>query len=152
MASATLHVLLPVLMATAMNAIIYTTGWNQGSRRMSNRNSYLPPGYIIAIVWTILLAMLGYVHYLTFPQPVHWLIVATIAYCISYPVLTSGFNVAMNALNFIALVMSISVSVATLTVARKPAFLFTIPLLAWASYVNVTGYIASNQKSFDNVA
>lgn len=129
-----LHILVPILLALAMNALIYIKGWNRTPQQIKSAR-LLPPGYVIAIVWTVILGVLGYVHYKLYPHPAHWVVVATIGYCISYPVLTSGLkDDRAPLLNTVALLLAILVAITTANV-QKEATVYTSPLLAWTSYV-----------------
>jgi tryptophan-rich sensory protein len=59
------HILIPVISAIIMNGIIYALHLNKINSKELNK-LYIPPGYIIGIIWTILFALLGYVHYLLY--------------------------------------------------------------------------------------
>lgn len=130
-----IHIVTPILLALAMNAVIYAKGWNSSGSDVE-RSRLLPPGYVIAIVWTLLLACLGYVHYKLYPNPAHWIIVFTILYCISYPILTSGLRRQRAPMfNMIALFLAVFTTWITASVNVTAAY-YTLPLLAWTAYVN----------------
>lgn len=69
-----LNVLAPVLAAGVVNGVIYRQGWSSdsnGSRASMTSRAYselLPPGWAIALIWTLLFALLGYAHYRVFPS------------------------------------------------------------------------------------
>ena len=78
-----IHILVPIILAIVLNFYIYTQGWNNDNEK----NSKLPPGYIIGSIWIIILGLLGYIHFLLYPSVYSWFIVLTILYCLSYPFL-----------------------------------------------------------------
>ena len=78
-----IHILVPIILAIVLNFYIYTQGWNNDNEK----NSKLPPGYIIGSIWIIILGLLGYIHFLLYPSLYSWFIVLTILYCLSYPFL-----------------------------------------------------------------
>ena len=56
------NIFIPVVLAIIINLISFGLGWS-GKSKDSKRNPLLPPGYVIGIVWIIILGLLGYVHY-----------------------------------------------------------------------------------------
>lgn len=138
-AALVLNVVLPVLLAAAVNAVIYMRGWSSptnGHNRLQ-RTTALPPGWAIAIIWSFILALLGYVHYRTFPSIASFVVLATIVFCLMYPFLTRLRAENSRVLNVTTLV--IAGIVLSLTAARgdRRAVLAVAPLFAWASYVNI---------------
>ena len=135
-----IHVLVPIMTACILNAYIYIRGWDSQSyksRTLQPGNKYLPPGYIIAIVWIIILGLLGYTHYLVYPSAASYTIIFAILYCLAYPFLTSGLQASKadvyNALSFIiATIVFIMVYM-----QKHEAFVYVIPFVLWTSYVNV---------------
>jgi tryptophan-rich sensory protein len=127
-----IHVATPVVIAMAMNGLIYMKGWGGGYK-----NPMLPPGYIIGSIWIVILGLLGYAHYLTFPSAASVAIAITILYCLSYPFFTSGLQYNKSKLyNTLALLVSFSTAI-LVVVHDKNAFYYMVPLLAWASYVKL---------------
>jgi tryptophan-rich sensory protein len=135
--TAVVHTLVPVVAAMVLNGIIYGLGWNSEQNDNSMNNKYLPPGYVIAGVWVIILGLLGYTHYLVYPSYASAIIVLAVLYCLAYPFLTGGLR-GDNAdiLNLISLVIAIAV---ILSVGMKDvrAIVYTIPFLLWTTYVNI---------------
>jgi|LakMenE09Jun09ns_1017247.scaffolds.fasta_scaffold00383_2 tryptophan-rich sensory protein len=128
-----IHVLLPVLAACILNGYIYLMGWNS----TKSENPLLPPGYVIGIVWIIILALLGYAHYLVYPSYSSWVIVAAIVYCLMYPFLTNGLKDRMMYLfNGIALIFAILVFATCYSTVVESA-VYTVPFLLWSVYVNI---------------
>lgn len=141
-----LHIGVPVAAAVILNGVIFANGWgsrggNEAARRL------LPPGYIIGIIWMAIFAVLGYLHYLLYPSVASFAIAATLAYALAYPVLTSGLSPRDAPLyNTIALIVSFSAAIAV--GAARPRYLaFILPLLVWASYVNVVDAVAVKRSS-----
>lgn len=126
------HVLIPVFCAVAMNAYIY-----KNKRASENKN--LPPGYIIGVIWTIIFALLGYVHYRLYrlDNRINFgsmSIVLFICFSLFYPLVLNeklGYF-----LNLISLILSFVLGVVVLDYSRN-VFLYLIPLLAWVSFVNL---------------
>lgn len=126
-----IHILVPIMLAIVLNFYIYTQGWNNDNEK----NSKLPPGYIIGSIWIIILGLLGYIHFLLYPSVYSWFIVLTILYCLSYPFLTSGLqNTDNNIYNVIALILAIIV---TIIMYYKSNIIYAIPFLLWTFYVNI---------------
>lgn len=109
-------------------------------------NPYLPPGYIIGIIWIIIFGLLGYVYYLLFSKS-HILTVGTISiilmvfFCLLYPFLTRGFHneLVSDILNKLTFLFSIIVGI-IVYIENKTAFIYVIPLILWSFYVNVIFY------------
>ena len=126
-----IHILVPIILAIVLNFYIYTQGWNNDNEK----NSKLPPGYIIGSIWIIILGLLGYIHFLLYPSGYSWFIVLTILYCLSYPFLTKGLqNTDNNYFNLIALLLAIIV---TIIMYYKSNIIYAIPFLLWTFYVNI---------------
>jgi tryptophan-rich sensory protein len=126
-----IHILVPIVLAIVLNFYIYMQGWNNDNEK----NSKLPPGYIIGSIWIIILGLLGYIHFLLYPSLYSWFIVLTILYCLSYPFLTSGLqNTDNNYFNLIALILAIIV---TIIMYYRSNIIYAIPFLLWIFYVNI---------------
>lgn len=126
-----IHILVPIILAIVLNFYIYTQGWNNDNEK----NTKLPPGYIIGSIWIIILGLLGYIHFLLYPSVYSWFIVLTILYCLSYPFLTSGLQNTDNSIyNLIALLLAIIV---TIIMYYKSNIIYVIPFLLWTFYVNI---------------
>lgn len=137
MYKAILHILAPIIAASIINAIIYLSGWSNEQRADNYQNKLLPPGYVIAIVWVIILGLLGYAHYLVFPSYSSAILVLAILFCLAYPFLTSGLRKERSDMyNLISLIFAIAVMI---SVGRQKikAIYFTIPFVIWTTYVNI---------------
>lgn len=131
------HIFFPIILALLMNYVIFTNHWN----KMSKINDYLPPGPIIGLIWTIIFGLLGYAHFILYSNK-KWFasksIILLLLFCICYPLFTSGLsNLKIgNVLNSLTLILSFVVSIIVFDASTK-AFKYMIPLLVWASYVNL---------------
>ena len=139
-----IYVLTPVILAIITNSIIYTNNWQ--SQDTNPRNPLLPPGYVIGAIWTAIFALLGYALYLTRDNQSASLascsIVAIIIWSLAYPFLTNGLQQKRGRiLNTVTLILAMILAI--IVINQKPAaFAFIVPLLLWASYVNVADAIA----------
>jgi len=138
------NILVPVVAASLMNAVIFTKRWNNyRGKSIKFYSPYLPSGSVIAIIWTILFALLGYMHYLLMkqhdgrPSFASIAIILLILFCIMYPILTNGLRQRWaSLLNLLTLIFS---GIVGFLVYRENqgASVYTLPLLAWATYVNL---------------
>jgi tryptophan-rich sensory protein len=138
-----IHILIPIILALAMNLIIYAFGINkQDDKRVKNEYFKLfPPGYIIGIIWTIILGLLGYAHYLIYKLNNKYnfsclAIVFVIIFCLSYSIITSLKFKNGLLYNLITLIVSFILGIIVI-LESKYIFLYIIPLIVWASYVNI---------------
>jgi len=147
MDKAIIHVLTPIIAACILNAYIYAKGWNSEAKKPKYRskcidpkpvqNNYIPPGYVIAIIWIVILGLLGYTHFLLYPSYASLVVVLSILYCLAYPFLTSGLQ-ATNSDIYNGLSFVLATVVFIMGYIQKPdTILFTSPFLLWTSYVNI---------------
>ena len=132
-----LHIFIPIFLAIMMNGIIYFFKLNKDQIN----NPYLPKGYIIGIVWTIILGLLGYTHYLLYEKNkmitiTSLSLIILILFCILYPVFTNLKVKSGLLLNLITLIFSFIVSL-MIIIESKYIFMYMIPLLGWVCYVNI---------------
>jgi len=140
MNSVYMHILTPVLAASLMNGLIFSQKWNI----TTYRNPYIPGGGIVGIVWLVLFALLGYVHFKLYMQNNKKFSNACITlilfflYSLAYPVLTafSGNPLVFTALNLGAFFFALVIA-AQVFDENSDLIPFVIPLIAWTSYVNV---------------
>lgn len=155
-ATGALSVAVPVLLAAAVNFVLYAKG-SIGQRSSASTSSaaqaaayrkLLPPGWAIAVIWTLIFGLLGYAHYRCFPSVASFAIAVTLAFALAYPFLTQGLQVSRRAkiLNTVTLILA-AVTMALVVghgIDRSVdtrAILATAPLLVWASYVNIVDAI-----------
>lgn len=129
------HILIPVICAIAMNGIMYL------NKKKSTELLYLPPGYMIGIIWMVILAFLGYVHYLLYSlkQKSNYgsaSVVLFILLSLSYPVINAINEKYGYFLNLISLILAYIVGLIVMMYS-KDIFVYMIPLLVWISIVNL---------------
>ena len=140
------NISIPVFLAILMNGIIYTFGINNYQKdkdKMIDKNKlkFLPPGYIIGIIWIIIFGLLGYSHYLTYnvTNSINFgslSIIILILYSLAYPLITGLKPENSDLYNIIALILSFSCAL-IISFFSKYVLLYFIPLLVWVSYVNI---------------
>ena len=145
-----LVILIFVLVCLGMNVLMYAIGWygNKKNYSMYRKNKFLPPGFLIGIVWIGIFASLGYAFYLAYTgknfegktEPEKWsaatiAIVVVASYCLFYPFLTMVMHERyIVVLNLIALLMAAALSIIVIN-EYVAAFWYTLPLLVWCAYV-----------------
>lgn len=136
------YILIPIIAAIIINCIIYSLKLYKTSIK------YLPAGYIIGIIWTVILGLLGYSNYLLYnlDKVINFGnvgIVLLILFCLAYPVITGLKEEAIPLLNLISLILAFTVSLIVIFYS-KYIFLYLIPILIWLSYVNII-YVLQNK-------
>ncbi len=145
------YVLSPVVAALVINGVVYVKRWG-GSRdddEASSCNDLLPPGWAVGAIWVLLLGLLGYSASLlssaqrsSAKAPALVAIAALAVYCLAYPFVTRGLRYdASRVPNMIALIMATGTCLLA-QAARPSALPPLLPLLAWASYVNITDAVS----------
>ncbi len=159
------HVLIPIIAAILVNLFIYVYGWN-ANKTTKPVAKCLPPGYVIGIIWIILLGLLGYAHYLVYPSYSSTIIVVTILYCLSYTFLISldsndqlyqiifkilyvkksnfdkHYNMPDVFFNVIAFIIAVVVCITSYMQNIKTIY-FTSPFVLWTLYVNICTLMSS---------
>jgi len=149
-------ILLFAVVCLAVNVYMYLIGrygYGYVKRSMYAHNRYLPPGYLIGVVWIGVFAALGYSFYLAYTgdpntdatgnklNPKKWnracyLIIVVSAYCLAYPLLSMFVpEKFIPLLNLIALFMAAALSIVVISECLA-AFWYTLPLLVWLAYIN----------------
>lgn len=140
------YILLPIIIAFLINTNMYR------NESMPIDIKYLPPGYIIGIVWIILLGLMGYVLYLltskykikslknslyiNFNYRI-FLILFLIILCIMYPYLTSLYDERfMKNYNYLSLIIALYVFYELSRVSYEISK-YLIPLILWLGYVSL---------------
>jgi tryptophan-rich sensory protein len=138
MFSPIIYIIIPILFACIINFIIFTHKYKQV------KNAYLPPGYIIGIIWIIIFGLLGYAYYLLSRKSHNKLtlgmisIIGVIFFSLWYPFLTQRFSNILVAtwLNRFTLLLSVILG-SIVYLEYVPVFIYIIPLILWSLYVNV---------------
>lgn len=136
-----LYICLPIIASLVMNVFIYTV-FKKSSQQSSNEQSrkFLPPGYVIGIVWIVILGILGYVNYMLHMQKDFVslaLVVCIILACLAYPIYTRNFQELVKVGNSANLIFAFSCTV-IIAMRSVNVIPYMIPLLLWNSYVLVT--------------
>lgn len=133
-----INIAIPIVLASAINAFIYATNFRERDGE-HDLPKLLPPGYVIAIIWTLILGLLGYAHYRVFPSAASMSIVITVAFCLAYPLLTFRRQTSNlpEILNTIALILSAFVFASVAHTRDAISTSLCVPLVIWASYVNI---------------
>ena len=130
---ALVHILSPVVLAIVVNTIIYAKGWN----KTNLQDPLAPPSWFIATTWTILLAILGYVAWLTKKDMlVYTCVLLFIMLCLMYPFYPRGIRNTLNKVTLLAAVILTILIFFRINRERQTIY-YLIPLLLWLSYVNV---------------
>jgi tryptophan-rich sensory protein len=138
--------------ALVVNILMYYIGvYGAGKRKgVYAYNKYLPPGFMIGIIWIVIFGCLGYSFYLSYvgdPDllynkefPRKWsqatiLTIVVASYCLLYPFLTIVVDEKYyQLLNFIALVMAYALGIVVIQ-EYVAAFWYVLPLIAWTTYI-----------------
>src|SRR3990167_4336593 len=135
MNQAYLYVLIPIVIAIILNLIIFGLKWPSNS----TNNRFLPPGWLIGVIWVIVLGFLGYALYLTTKARDNVssvFIVILMLICLAYPFYTRGLTTGTAAKVGDVATLVIGFAVTVVVALRTPqAVPYLIPLLVWASYV-----------------
>ena len=136
-------ILIPIIASIIINGIIYGLKLNT-----KTTIKYLPPGYIIGIVWTFILGLLGYSNYLLYnlEKKINFGnigVVLLILFCLAYPLITGFKEKYIELCNLISLILAFTVSLIVILYS-KYIFLYTIPILIWLSYVNIIYALNNN--------
>ena len=105
---------------------------------------FLPPGWAIGAVWTVILALLGGANHIAVTRG-DWLsfslVCAIIASCIAYPFYTSGLSNQRIARYGNAGTMLLSYACYAVIACRSIAMApFMLPLLGWSTYVTMVSF------------
>lgn len=140
------------LVALCFNIFYYIIGIYGKNKHHSvyGMNKYIPPGFLIGIIWIAIFGSLGYSFYLSYigdpdllyskDYPRGWsqapiLIIVVSSYCLLYPLLTKYLHEKyIQLLNFIGLIMAYALGIVVIQ-EYVAAFWYVLPLIVWTSYV-----------------
>lgn len=142
------YVLAPILAAVIMNIAIYKTRLGRNMNKQgSYRSPLLPPGWVIATIWSILFGLLGYIMYLNRSSvPILVTVAALLIYCLLYPVYTNGLDAKFKLTklaNTMSLVFAFTTALVITMYSKESkqittySILLIVPLLLWTTYVNI---------------
>lgn len=134
-----LHLLVPVVIAVILNFIINIKKWDD-----KRKDSLLPSGAYIGIIWMAILVSLGHAHYLLYEKSnitfASLFLILVIIYCISYPIITQLDKKKTTTLNVIALILT-AILLLFVYQESSEAFIYILPLFIWISFVNYSDSI-----------
>ena len=135
MNSSLLHICTPALYAILLNFIIYSKKYNYTQQKYPQIcTSNLPPGFIIGIVWVIILGLLGYTHHLLYPSRLSLLIMFTMIFILLYPFITKlQYNEYSRLYNILTLILALFISISV----HKNTQIYILPFLLWSLYINI---------------
>ena len=146
------YILIFAVSALVFNIIYYMVGiYGHGKKHtMYKHNKFLPPGFLIGIIWIVVFGSLGYSWYLSFisdPEklydksyPKGWsqapiLTIVVAAYCLLYPLIAHYVHQKyIPLLNFIGLIMAYALGIVVIQ-EYVAAFWYVLPLIVWTTYV-----------------
>lgn len=131
-----LHTAMPMVLAGFVNWIVYKKGWNVVNAQ--TKNKWIPPGYVVGIVWLLIFGFLGYLEFQTYSKRQHVIQCALIAYivfCALYPFLSAGLtnDGQAKSLNAASLIFAFAIALNL----SKQLLPYMFPVLLWTSYVNI---------------
>jgi tryptophan-rich sensory protein len=167
-------VLIFVVIALVSNIILWRNNlYGKSPESSFSRNRLIPNGITIGLIWTIIFGFLGYSLYLLLKhtkEENNFLygkegsgfsvasisIIAVSLFCLMYPVLIYIFargdpvksEKYAKVINLIALVLAFVLGLLVIREDEK-SFLFILPLIVWASYVN---FASSLYDNFGNIS
>lgn len=128
--------------AILVNIFIYVFGYVKTTMYAKIKsNKWFPPGIIVGLIWIIIFGFLGYSHYLVWKE-VGGVSVASVAiivfavYALFYPIIAFGRERRAKFMDFFALILAFVVALLVIEKSVN-AFYYLIPLLVWASFVNL---------------
>jgi tryptophan-rich sensory protein len=131
-----IHIITPIIFAISMNSLIYRYKLLHTNKR---RRKYLPPGYVIGIIWTILLGILGYVHYLLYRFAnyretfMSKYVIFIIIFCVFYPIFVYLFP----KINGLLDIVTFGLAVYLFVFINLQYQLYILPFLLWSFYVAI---------------
>ena len=123
-------------LAIAINMAIHKKGIVNNNTKMSN---YIPPGYIVGIIWVLLFGLLGYVIYRlhNYTSNASIAIYIFILFSVLYPFITKlSVSSLSDICNKIALLLAYTVCYLVYRENHRLA-IYLLPLFFWITYINI---------------
>lgn len=145
------YIFIPIIFAIIVNAIIFSQKIYNNNDTNKIRSNMLPPNCIIAIVWIIILGLLGDANYIVRNSYASVFITLAIIYCIVYPFLTSNIkisskidryqklNISNQTYDTIAVILASIVCIMSY-IKNNITIYLTLPFLIWTLYIYITLY------------
>ena len=138
-----IHILVPVIIALILNYIIFVKKWGSNSKN-NQQKGLIPDGKIVGFVWILIFMLLGNAHYILYKKNkmsfASIFLLFVIIYCISYPIVTRLDQKKGRIMNTVSLILSSILMLVTFYESRE-AFVYTVPLFVWTSFVNYSDAI-----------
>ena len=143
------YILIPICLAIIINVFMYSNYPKNSSEEQTIKHSastsYLPPGYVIGIVWIILLGLMGYVYALleqkSSKNTSYGLqkisIIFLILFCLGYPIFTRNSSLRFSKNYNYATLFVVCIVYAIINQASYQIAYYLISLLCWVFYVNL---------------
>ena len=123
-------------LAIAINIFIYRNSWLNTKTQISK---YIPPGYIVGTIWTLLFGLLGYIVYrlYNYTSNASIAIYIFIMFSVLYPFITKlSQNLVSFICNKIALLLAYIVCY-LVYIENRELLVYLLPLFLWITYVNI---------------
>lgn len=133
-----LWVLTPIVMAGVINAWLFKVGWNAEAAEGGQPSPYIPPGWVVGSIWTVIFGLLGFVAYTVRDTMLRGMIIGFWVFALGYPFFTrlrnGGFARMLNA---VTLIWGFLIAIVVLLGDRVDMVAYVVPLVLWGSYVNL---------------
>ncbi len=134
------NVVLLLIVTIGINGFLFAVGW-AGPAADARRMPMVPPGYVVGLIWTALLALMGAARWLYVRSTGDsgwrsWAPFALAAVCIAYPFYTNGLKPGAPA--FWGTVLTIAATLAAIFVLRQRDWRspwLLLPTACWGGYV-----------------
>ena len=136
-----LNILIPVLLACAVNGIIYALGWRQPDSHI--QPDFAPSGIVIGMVWVALFALMGAARHYALKAPRQSArgtkhVTRLIFFCLAYPFYTAGLQDGPAGL--IGIIITEAYAIYCVGILRRAAPIaaaLLMPLAAWLAFAFV---------------
>ncbi|MFZ2586740.1 MAG: TspO/MBR family protein [Alphaproteobacteria bacterium] len=83
-----------VVVALALNGLIFALGWNTEMQGDLVRPWFMPAGWVVGLVWMVLFALVGFVfgRLRARGDGLQWGVAGLLALCLAYPFYTAGLQ------------------------------------------------------------
>jgi tryptophan-rich sensory protein len=129
------------VVALILNFVWFAFRWGSMRNTSYKRNPMIPPGWIIAIVWTVLFGFFGYAHWLVRKANKGKVSLGSVAiivvavWCLLYPLFIwmagTGYS---RTVNLFSLLVSFALGVIVFNESEL-AFYYLLPFIAWGAYI-----------------
>lgn len=147
------NIALPVAATLAVNAVIFTQGWDERAKPSLDSLWFAPPGWMIGAIWVVLYIFYGISRWTaaTESEQSHhraWWVVALMLWGLSYPWLSQSFDIGYGRyLGWGAYMNVASLGLTLIVIARlwpvsKKAVYWLVPSVLWECFAILLGFAA----------